>query len=81
MGLKIASLIGKAAGVAVSVRVQGRGQCISVGITRPDQEFTDAEQRVIRQMGAVRGASFVRGIEIDVDNGINPFGCEFYWGV
>lgn len=41
-------------------------------------EFTEAEQRFIRNVAKINGLTLVRGMEIDVERMTDPHGMEFY---
>jgi hypothetical protein len=68
----------KVAGIKARVRVAPGGGSVQVLATSPEAVFDDAEQREIRLIAKVNGFTWVRGLEIDIDQMTNPHSFNFY---
>ena len=70
----------KAAGIVARVRVAPGGGCIQVFAPAFGVKFTEEEQRQIRLIGKCNGFTWVRGMEIDIEQMTNPDSFNFYAG-
>ena len=70
----------KIAGIKARVDMMETCGCkaIRVFVTAPELEFNESEQREIRHIAKCNGLSWVRGMEIDVDQMTNPQSFHFY---
>jgi hypothetical protein len=69
----------KAAGIKARVRMfPGNAAAVQVSAPAYGVEFTEGEQRAIRQIAVNMGMTWVRRLEIDVEQMTNPHGFDFY---
>jgi len=66
-------------GIRARVRqVPGSKFGIQVFTTGPRIEFTESEQRAIRELAVINGLTAIRGLPIDIERMTDPFGMNFY---
>lgn len=71
----------KRAGVKANVRMQkglGNDRIIQINTIEYGLEFTQEEQRTIRQIAKTNRLTHVMGVEIVVEQDTNPFDFNFY---
>ena len=71
----------KTAGVKARVRISPGGGSLQVVAPAYDAPFTNDEQREIRLIAKCNGLSWVRGVEIDIEQMTNPSEFHFYAAV
>jgi hypothetical protein len=70
------------AGIKANIRnLPGHDLGIQVYTTGPHVEFTEAEQRQIRQIAVNNGLTAVRGLPIDIERMTDPHSMNFYMTV
>jgi hypothetical protein len=68
----------KAAGIKALVHKSKSGNAIHVWVPNYDVDFSEDQQRTIRQIAVVNRLSWVRGLPIDVEQMTNPKNFVFY---
>lgn len=69
------------AGIQARVRMQESCGCLVIQVFVPAYEinFTEDEQRTIRQIAVVNGLTWVQGVPIDVERMTDPKQFDFYF--
>lgn len=72
----------KVAGIKANVRMQNScgSKIIQVNTIEYGVEFSDEDQRTIRQIAKTNRLTWVRGLDIDVNQMTNPYEFNFYMG-
>ena len=72
----------KAAGIKAKCKMQEYCGCVVISVDVPAYEvsFNEAEQREIRLIAKVNRLTFVRGMEIQLDQMTNPKQFKFHMG-
>ena len=68
----------KHAGIPARVRVAPGGGVVQVIAPAFDVVFSDEDQREIRLIAKCNGFTWVRGLEIDIEQMTNPYEFNFY---
>jgi hypothetical protein len=68
----------KAAGIKARVRIAPGGGSLQVFVPTFGATFTEEEQRTIRLIAKINRLTWVRGLEIDIEQMTNPQNFNFY---
>ena len=69
---------GKASGLKARVRIAPGGGSLQVFTPVHGMKFSEKAQREIRLIAKCNGLSWVRGLEIDIEQMTNPYDFQFF---